>query len=152
MEEYLKQCVPKIVSDSQTELLSVYCTDLAEFIKTHSSLWDAETSKSLLSDLLRDKDSALSIFYQNEMDLSPPSTSPSLSIILDIGYIICVNEEVLSAVISKLYPSSTGWYTNSFIEEIHFNPAEVASLLDNMANMKSPQEVSTQLLLYFLAL
>lgn len=107
MEEYLKQCVPKIVNDRQTELLSVYYSDLAEFIKTHSSLWDAEIAKSLLSDLLHDKDSALSIFYQNEMDLSPPSTLPSLSIILDIGYIICVNEEVLSAVISKLYLSST---------------------------------------------
>ena len=95
------------MGDDQTELLSVYYTDVAEFIQTHSSLWDAETSKSLLSDLLRNRDSALSIFYQNEMDLSPLSTPPSLSIILDIGYIICVNEEVLSAVISKLYPSST---------------------------------------------
>ena len=107
VENYLKDSIPKIVSNHQSDLFPSYRTDIIEFIQTHSSLWDASQIQSMMKELLSDGDSCLSLLYNKDaVSLAPPPKAYSIKILLDIGYIVCVNEETLSSVISGLFSSS----------------------------------------------
>ena len=107
VENYLKDSIPKIVSNHQSDLFPSYRTDIIEFIQTHSSLWDASQIQSMMKELLSDGDSCLSLLYNKDaVSLATPPKAYSIKILLDIGYIVCVNEETLSSVISGLFSSS----------------------------------------------
>ena len=107
VENYLKDSIPKIVSNHQSDLFHSYRTDIIEFIQTHSSLWDASQIQSMTKELLSDGDSCLSLLYNKDaVSLATPPKAYSIKILLDIGYIVCVNEETLSSVISGLFSSS----------------------------------------------
>lgn len=107
VENYLKDSIPKIVSNHQSDLFPSYRTDIIEFIQTHSSLWDALQIQSMMKELLSDGDSCLSLLYNKDaVSLATPPKAYSIKILLDIGYIVCVNEETLSSVISGLFSSS----------------------------------------------
>lgn len=107
VENYLKDSIPKIVSNHQSDLFPSYRTDIIEFIQTHSSLWDASQIQSMTKELLSDGDSCLSLLYNKDaVSLATPPKAYSIKILLDIGYIVCVNEETLSSVISGLFSSS----------------------------------------------
>lgn len=107
VENYLKDSIPKIVSNHQSDLFPSYRTDIIEFVQTHSSLWDASQIQSMMKELLSDGDSCLSLLYNKDaVSLATPPKAYSIKILLDIGYIVCVNEETLSSVISGLFSSS----------------------------------------------
>ena len=107
VENYLKDSIPKIVSNHQSDLFPSYRTDIIEFVQTHSSLWDASQIQSMTKELLSDGDSCLSLLYNKDaVSLATPPKAYSIKILLDIGYIVCVNEETLSSVISGLFSSS----------------------------------------------
>ena len=107
VQEYLKDSIPKIVSNHQSDLFPIYRTDIMEFIQTHSTSWDDAQMQSLIQELLNDGDSCLSLLYAKDTVSSSSSPKPfSIKILLDIGSIVCVNEETLSNVISRLFSAS----------------------------------------------
>lgn len=102
----------------------------------------------MVKELLSDGDSCLSILYDKDaVAVSTPPQVYSIKILLDIGYIVCVNEETLSNVIASLFSSSRSSCDPSSLEEIQFDPDEIASLLVGMANSPVSTDLSTQLLL-----
>ena len=95
------------MSNHQSDLFPIYRTDIMECIQTHSSLWDESQIQSMIKELLSDGDSCLSLLYNKDaVSLAPSPRAYSIKILLDIGYLVCVNEETLSSVISSLFSSS----------------------------------------------